>query len=104
MDVENLPFEELMEMIELSPSPQHIAFKRYDYQKDPETKLWTSLEALRESGVYLVDPRVGGEEWLREMRRGNLPKLSTMLLEGENINYQNPYTKSSAVTIASGSG
>ena len=51
-------FEEIIDVLNHSRSPQLIEFMRYDMRLNPTTRQWMSLHEMRMRGGQLEDPRI----------------------------------------------
>ena len=50
VDVEDMGFEECLDIIDEASTPHEIEFRRYDFRQDLLTGVWYSLQDLRLKG------------------------------------------------------
>jgi len=84
--VEELPFNQVLDVIAGSRSPHNCVFRRYDYRTDPLTGEWLSLEELREKKVFVEDPRGTRIQFIKLASQGKLDAVKRALLSGEDVN------------------
>lgn len=101
IEVENLPFTEVINKIKMAKSPHHVVFRRYDYRFNPYAGIWMTLEDLRQKGVCIDDPLLITSRLIDLASKGDKVNLYNFLLQGHDPNYEDTTGKTALFMAAS---
>lgn len=85
-DVETTAFDSVIALINTTKPPHKVIFKRYDMKLDPLTNIWRPLQELRDSGVYIEDPRISRISFVEACAAGDITTVKHCLSQGEDVN------------------
>ncbi|KAJ1455950.1 ankyrin repeat-containing domain protein [Pelagophyceae sp. CCMP2097] len=77
--------EEVSSLIDDAPRPHALEFRRYDYRRHSTTLKWEPLQVLRERGVFVDDPRVDRDMFVRACRAGDVEAVEDALARGSEV-------------------
>ena len=86
VDVENLPYTEVINFFRILRPPHKAEFRRYDFKTDPVTREWVNLEQTRQLGVILEDPRIPRMNFVTAAAGGVFDVVVKCLTDGEDVN------------------
>lgn len=90
IDVEDLPFNSILEILTKARKPQELHFTRYDFRCD--AGIWRSVEEMEKLKKFVEDPVTLKENFVDACRKGNLALVRRFLDEGDDHDVLNDQT------------
>lgn len=84
MEVEDKPYEKVMQEFEEAYPPHTVEFRRYDYRRNPATDAWETLQQARARGQFVEDARFRRRQYVAACGRGDLADLEVRRERGED--------------------
>lgn len=86
-ECEDMPYEEIMGIINENFPPHTLELRRYDYRQNISTGEWESLQEMRDQKKYVEDPRLVRSFFVDTCRKGLCAEIGMRLRRGgERVN------------------
>ncbi len=90
LDVENMPYSDVIMAIRDAKPPHLAAFRRYDNRYDPFNVRWWTLPELREKKIFVDDPLLPQWEFVNAVNSGDTETVKKYIIQGEDPNALDP--------------
>jgi hypothetical protein len=90
LDVEHMPYSDVIMAIRDAKPPHLAAFRRYDNRYDPFNVRWWTLPELREMKIFVDDPLLPQWEFVNAVNSGATETVKKYIIQGEDPNALDP--------------